>query len=330
MTVGWGIIGIGNIADRGTAPHVQELPESGLVAVVSRDQGRADAFAQKHSADHAYTNYEQMLANPDVRVVAIHTPNALHAEQAIAAARAGKHVLCDKPLATSVKDAHRVVEECEKAGVKLGINFMTRYPACFLEARRMIEAGALGEIALIQIEVSNGGAPLRNWRTQPDLAGLGTINNIGVHAYDLLRFLLGAEVSEVSVLTNVGRNKELEVMALSLFRFSNGTLAYVNANQVYPHNQPEIDIYGSKGRITASNVTRPWQDGEMRVLTQEGEKVTKETSQDCFRRVIDDFNHAVLENREPHASGLDGLRSVQLTDAMARSAHEGRTVEVTY
>ena len=330
MTVGWGIIGIGNIADRATAPHVQELSESELVAVVSRDQGRADAFAKKHSARHAYTNYDQMLANPDVQVVAIHTPNGLHAEQAIAAARAGKHVLCDKPLATSVEGAHRVVEECEKAGVKLGLNFMTRYPACFVDARRIIEAGALGEIALIQIEVSNGGAPLRNWRAEPELAGLGTINNIGVHAYDLLRFLLGAEVSEVSVLTNVGRKKELEVMALSLFRFSNGTLAYANANQVYPNNQPEIDIYGSKGRITASKVTRPWQDGEMRVLTQEGEKVTQATSQDCYRRVIDDFNHAVLENREPHANGLDGLRSVQLTDAMARSAHEGRTVEVKY
>jgi len=87
MTVGWGIIGIGNIADRATAPHVQELSESELVAVVSRDQGRADAFAKKHSARHAYTNYDQMLANPDVQVVAIHTPNGLHAEQAIAAAR---------------------------------------------------------------------------------------------------------------------------------------------------------------------------------------------------------------------------------------------------
>jgi len=330
MTVGWGIIGIGSIADKATAPHVQELPESELVAVVSRDQGRAGAFAQKHSARRAYTDYDEMLANPDVQVVAIHTPNSLHAEQAIAAARAGKHVLCDKPLATSVEGARRVVEECEKAGVKLGLNFMTRYPACFLEARRIIDAGEIGEIVLIQVEVSNGGSPLRNWRTDPELAGLGTINNIGVHAYDLLRFLLGAEVSEVSALSNVGRKKELEVMALSLLRFTNGTLAYVNANQAYPNNQPEIDIYGSTGRITASRVTRPWQDGEMRVLTQEGERVTRETSQDCYRRVIDDFNHAVLENREPHATGLDGLRSVQLTDAMARSAHEGETVEVKY
>ncbi len=330
MTVGWGIIGIGNIADRGVAPHVQELPESDLVAVVSRDQGRAAAFARKPSARHAYADYQRMIADPDVQVVAIHTPNALHAEQAIAAARAGKHVPCDQPIATSVEDAQRVIDECRKAGVKLGTNFQTRHHACFLEARRRIEAGDLGDIVLAQIEVSNGGSPLKNWRAEPELAGLGTINNIGVHAYDLLRFLLGAEVSEVTVLTDVGRKRELEVLALSLFRFSNGTLAYVNANQAYPYNQPEIDVYGRSGRITASNVTRPWMDGQMRVVTRDGEKVTTETSKDCYRRVIDDFNHAVLENREPHATGLDGLRSVQLTDAMARSAHEGRTVELSY
>ena len=330
MTVGWGIIGTGFIADRGIAPHIQEVAESELVAVVSRDQGRADEFVRKHSARRAYTRYDQLLSDPEVQVVAIHTPNALHADQAIAAARAGKHVLCDKPMATSVADAKRVLDECSKAGVRLGINFQTRYHACFLEARRLIQADALGEVQLVEVEVSNGGSPLRNWRTEPELAGLGTINNIGVHAYDLLRFLLGAEITEVSTLTDVGRKPELEVMAISLFRFSNGAMAYANANQAYPNNLPEITVYGSKGRITASNVTRPWMDGEMRVLVDSDEKVTKESSQDCYRRVIDDFNHAVLEKREPHATGEDGLRSVQLTDAMARSAREGRTVELVY
>jgi 1,5-anhydro-D-fructose reductase (1,5-anhydro-D-mannitol-forming) len=326
MTVGWAVVGTGNIAERGIAPHIQELAESELVAVVSRDQSRADEFARRHGARRACASYEAMLADPEVQVVSIHTPNALHAEQVVAAARAGKHVLCDKPLAPSAAEAERALEECRRAGVKLGINFQTRHHACFLEAHRLISAGTLGEVKLVQIEVSNGGSPLRGWRAAPGLAGLGAINNIGVHAYDLLRFLLGSEVMEVGVLTDVGRRPELEVMALALLRFANGTMAYVNANQAYPLNQPEIDVYGSSGRITASNVTRPWADGEMRVTTADGEKVSQETSQDCYRRVIDDFNHAVMGNREPHAAGEDGLRSVELTDAMARSAREGRFV----
>lgn len=330
MTIGWGIVGIGNIADRGIAPHIRELPESELVAVVSRDQERADQFARKHGARRAYTSYEQLLADPEVQVVSIHSPNALHAEQALAAARAGKHVLCDKPMAMSAAEAERVVAECRRTGVKLGINFQTRHHACFRTARSRIEAGELGDVVLVQVEVDNGGAGLRSWRTDRSLAGLGTTNNIGVHAYDLLRYLLAAEVTEVVALTDVGRRPELEIMSLALLRFSNGTMAYVNTNQAYPNHQPQIDVYGSRGRITATGVTRPWMDGEMAVLTEAGLKVTRETSQDCYRLVIDDFNRALIEGREPHATGLDGLRSVQLTDAMARSAREGRVVELSY
>lgn len=328
MTVGWGIVGIGNIANRAIAPHVQELSESELVGVVSRDESRAEEFRSRHAARRACTALEDLLADPEVQVVAITTPNALHPDQAIAAARAGKHVLCDKPLALTPSEAERVREECRRAGVTLGINFQTRHHACFQEARRLIAEGQLGDVILIQVEVSAGAAPLRGWRTDPGLAGMGSVNNIGVHAYDLLRYLLDAEVSTVATLTDVGRRDELETLALSVFRFANGTMAYVNANQVTPNHQPDIDIYGTRGRIVGHGITRPWQDGQMRVLTDSGERVTQETTQDCYRRLIDDFNHAVLEGREPLAGGLDGLRSVQLVEAMAQSAREGRTVDL--
>src|SRR4051812_2973624 len=110
MTLGWGIVGPGRIADDRMAPAINAYDGNRLVAVGSRDQARADAFAVKHHVAHALTSYEEMLQRPDIDVVLITTPNALHAEQATAAARAGKHVYCDKPLATSVADAVRVVE----------------------------------------------------------------------------------------------------------------------------------------------------------------------------------------------------------------------------
>jgi hypothetical protein len=118
-TNGWGLIGTGRIADDRMLPGINAFAGNKLIAVVSRDQSRADSFAKKFRAKHAYTRFEDMLANPDVSVVAIHTPNSLHAEQAIAAARAGKHVFCDKPMATSSADARRIIEACEKAGVRL-------------------------------------------------------------------------------------------------------------------------------------------------------------------------------------------------------------------
>lgn len=331
MAIGWGIIGIGGIANNAIAPAIGRLDDARLVTVVSRDQGRADGFAARHGAARATTSYDELLADPEVDVVYIGTPNALHAEQANAAARAGKHVFCDKPIATSVDDARRVVDACRDAGVKLGVNFQTRHHEGFAEARRLLADGAIGDVLVAQVEVSAGAAPLKGWRTDPELAGVGTINNIGVHAYDLLRYLLSAEIAEVVTLTDVGTRKELETTALALLRFDNGTLAYVNANQTVAEFRPDIDIYGTKGRIVGAGITRPFrEDGELRVLTGDGETVTPSQTKDAFDRSVAAFHAAVRDDGEPNASGVDGLRSVQLTDAMARSARERRVVELSY
>lgn len=330
MPLGWGIIGPGRIADAALAPAINAVLESRLVAVVSRDRSRADAFAKKHNAAHAYTDYAEMLNNPEVDVVLITTPNALHAEQAIAAARAGKHVLCDKPLALSAADAERVIQACRQAGVRVGINFQIRHQACFEETKRLIDADEIGKVLVVQLEASAGAAPLGGWRTDPALAGLGAVNNIAVHAYDLLRYLLSSEVTEVTAMFDTGRTGQLETLAMTLLRFENGTMAYVNGNQRTPNYQADIDIYGTRGRIVGDHLTRPWLEGELRVLTERGETVTPYSNKDAYQRTVEAFSNAVLHNREPHASGLDGLRSVQLTEAIARSARDGVLVQLRY
>lgn len=324
--LGWGILGVGTIANNAIAPAISALKDGRLVAVVSRDQERAGEFARKHGAQHAYSSYDEMLGNKEIDIVYVATPNALHAEQAIAAARAGKHVLCEKPLALTAVDAQRVVGECEKADVKLGTNFQTRHHAALVEAKRLIREGTIGDVVLVQIEVGIGAIPLRGWRTDRSLAGLGAIYNVGVHAYDTLRYLLGSEAVEVTAMADVDRGSALEVLALTLFRFQNGTMAYVNANQKVPQHQPDIDIYGTQGRIVGFRCTRPFLDGELRVVSSDGEQVTQYTSKDAFIRAIAAFNDAVLTDREPSASGLDGLRNVQLTEAIAKSMREGKHV----
>jgi 1,5-anhydro-D-fructose reductase (1,5-anhydro-D-mannitol-forming) len=331
VSLGWGIIGTGGFAGSATAPAINALGAAGsLVAVVSRDRGRADAFAAQHGARRAYTEYAELLRDREVDIVYISTPNAQHAEQALAAARARKHVLCEKPLTLNVADARRVVDAFEAAGLKLGTHFQTRHHTAFVETKRLLEERAIGDVILIQIEVSSGAGELRSWRADPALAGLGSINNIAVHPYDLLRYLLASEVREVTAMTDAGRSTDLERMALALLRFQNGTLAYVNANQKVSNFQPDIDIYGTDGRIVGAGVTRPFREGELRVLTAAGERVSKHSSKDAVVRSVAAFNDAVAHDREPNASGLDGLRSVQLTDAVIRSARDGRLVEVQY
>lgn len=328
MTIknGWGLVGTGRIADDRVLPGINSYAGNKLVAIVSRDQGRADTFAKKFGAQHAYTNYDEMLRNPDVTVVAIHTPNSLHAEQAIAAARAGKHVFCDKPMATSAADAERMIRECEKAGVKLGVNFHNRFMPCFIDTQRIIESGEIGKVQLVELEASPGARPgirLASWRVQPDMAGLGTTMSIGVHVYDILRYLLSSEIEAVTAFFDTPRGV-MEEVNLSTFRFANGAMAQVRVHENSPHPHNDFVIYGSTGRITGKGLTRSRAGGQLQVLGADGKtRVVDYAATNAHEACVVDFSKALIEGREPRASGIDGLRSVQLTEAMARSAWDG-------
>jgi 1,5-anhydro-D-fructose reductase (1,5-anhydro-D-mannitol-forming) len=333
MTNGWGLIGTGRIADDRILPGINAFAGNKLIAVVSRDQARASAFARKFGAQHAYTSYEEMLRNPDVTVVAIHTPNSLHAEQAIAAARAGKHVFCDKPMATTVTDAERVVKECDKAGVKLGVNFHNRFMPCFIETKHIIDSGEIGEVLLVQLEASPGANPASTratWRVDPAIAGLGTTMSIGVHVYDILRYMLSSEIATVTAFFDTPRGV-MEQTNLSVFRFANGVMAQLNVNQKTPNPHNDFVIYGTKGRITGKGLTRSRASGELQVLTGEGKTRCRDfPAVNAHAACVADFSQALLDGRASSPSGIDGLRSVQLADAMARSAWDGVHVSLTY
>lgn len=323
---GWGLIGTGRIAEDRVLPGINSFAGNKLIGVVSRTQARADDFARRFNAQHAYTNFDDLLKNPEVTVVAIHTPNAQHAEQAIAAARAGKHVFCDKPMATSAADAERIVRECEKAGVTLGVNFHNRQMPCFLETRRIVQSGEIGKVLMAQLEASAGvgaSSVAATWRQDPAQAGLGTSMNVGTHVYDILRFILGSEIVMVSAMFDTAP-QVMETTSLTTFRFANGALAQLNVNQSTPNPHNDFVIYGSKGRITGRALTRSRAGGELQVSIDGGaSRVTKYPAINAHEACVVEFSKALLEGRAPAATGVDGLRSVQLTDAMGKSAWEG-------
>jgi 1,5-anhydro-D-fructose reductase (1,5-anhydro-D-mannitol-forming) len=328
-SVRWGIIGLGRIAGTEIAPAITASPHGVLRGVVSRDQGRASAFAARHAAARALVSYPDLLADPELDAVYIATPNALHADQVVAAAEAGKHVLCDKPLALSAAGARRAVAACASAGVRLGITFQTRFHDNFGRFREMVQDGSLGEIRVVQVEMSSGRTLLKGWRTDPALAGLGVINNIGVHAFDLIRFLLGAEVTEVTALTGHEQGLLPETLALVLLRYASGALAYVNVNQSVAFPQADITVYGTRGRVTGRSCTRMNMAGRLDILTPDGETTLETASYHAYQGVVRAFEEAVLAGREPSPSGQDGLRSVELTDAIAESLRTRRTVPVS-
>jgi 1,5-anhydro-D-fructose reductase (1,5-anhydro-D-mannitol-forming) len=329
VTIGWAIVGTGWAASDLVGPAITADTQSELVAVVSRDAARAQAFAIAHGAERAYSDYESMLNDPRVEIVYIGTPNALHAEQTIAAAKAGKHILCDKPLATSPSDARRVVETCRNAHVWLGVNFQCRHYAAIQEIKQIVDRGEIGDIELVHAESGAGHSPLRGWRTDSALSGMGTVNNMAVHPLDLVCYLVGAGVSEVFAMTDAGRTPALETIALTLLRFDNGVLANVNANQQVPFPQSDIVVYGSRGTIVGRNCTYFPLDSTITLRTPERETRIGSHTRDGFQRAVTAFRQAVATGTTPNASGEDGLRSALLVDAIRTSLREGRAVHPT-
>jgi 1,5-anhydro-D-fructose reductase (1,5-anhydro-D-mannitol-forming) len=184
-------------------------------------------------------------------------------------------------------------------------------------------------VIVAEVTMSAGRNLPVGWRTDPALAGLGTLNNIAVHAFDLLRYLLGSEVTEVVALTDAEPGYLVDTTALALLRFASGTIAYVNANQSVPHSRDDIVLYGSEGRVLGRNLSRPGRDGTLSVSTPAGEREVAAGSHDAYRRVIDAFADAVAHDRDPSPSGEDGVRSVELTSAVAQAIRERRVVSLS-
>ncbi|HEY1245257.1 MAG TPA: Gfo/Idh/MocA family oxidoreductase, partial [Hyphomicrobiaceae bacterium] len=171
MAFGWGIVSTGKHPDIKIAPAIAAAAGGGLVGVYSRDQQRAEAFAEKHGARAAYSQLGDLLKDSRVDGVFVASPNALHAEHVVQAAEVGKHVLCEKPMATTIADARRIVAACRRAGVTLGVAFNLRQHPAYRRARDLVAAGTLGRIVLAQAQWAFGvrgrdGSPPRTELTQ--------------------------------------------------------------------------------------------------------------------------------------------------------------------
>ncbi|MCZ6875292.1 MAG: Gfo/Idh/MocA family oxidoreductase [bacterium] len=341
VTLRWAIISTGQHANTKIAPAMALTPEAELVAVYSRDRARAETFAQQHDAQAAYDSVQDLLRDDRVDAVFVNSPNALHADVTLQAAKAGKHVLTEKPMATTLNDAVAMVRGCRDAGVKLGVGFHLRQHPVHREARRLLSQGVLGQIALAQAQwgfgVRGEVAPpprqgLRQWWDEPEMIGwASTMMGTGVHVVDTLRFLLSQEVTEVAAITDGQRPQQpLEQLIAMSLRFEAGVIATVCCGRRLPDSHHDVVIYGSEGRISGLDTLREGRQGGLQVMSQTVNK-TESVTADLLANYVDelsDFHQAIIEDREPAATGLDGLQVVQVTLAMIASARDKRTVTI--
>jgi 1,5-anhydro-D-fructose reductase (1,5-anhydro-D-mannitol-forming) len=234
-------------------------------------------------------------------------------------------------LAIDVSGARRAVVARAEAGVALGINFHNRHLPWVKDVSRLIADGVIGQVRVVTLQVASGPRHYDNWRADPAMAGLGTVHNVGVHGLDFLRVLLGSDPVEViAMFDHRPGSGQVEMLALIQLRFENGAMVQYNANETLRDPLNDIVIYGSEGRIVGRGFTRSRDDGELSVLTDSGETVTRYSAPEAHRLCLAAFTRAVLAGEEPNASGRDGLVSAQICEAIGRSAREGRLVQVSY
>ncbi|MEE9161874.1 MAG: Gfo/Idh/MocA family oxidoreductase, partial [Candidatus Neomarinimicrobiota bacterium] len=308
MAFGWAIISTGFHSENRIAPAIAVTPGAELVAVCSRDQGRAEEFAEKHGAKAAYHSVEDTLRDSRVDAVFVVSPNSLHARHTLQAAQAGKHVLAEKPMATTLEDALAMVRQCRGNGVKLGLGFEIRQHPGLIFARDVIAQGALGRIGLAQ-GLFGGGvrgqtAPRprsasQQWWEQPELiGGASPMMGMGVHVVDLLRFLLGQEVTDVAAITDGQTEQQpLEHLVTMSLRFGGGTIGTICVGLLLPDSRNDITLYGTDGRITGRSTLDAVRQGEMEIVSETVNQTEAYPGNPLFSFVemLQDFRRAVEE-----------------------------------
>jgi len=331
--LGWGIIGTGLHAEHIVSPVLGENSTTKFVAVCDIDKERAQSFAARNGIGQVYTSLEKMLADPELDVLYIATPNHLHAEQTVQAADAGKHVFCEKPMALTVPECESMIEACNRNRVKLCVGFQNRYHPAHIEARRYIQSGQVGVINVAKAQFGRSHITMEGWRSDPKMAGAGALVGQGIHAIDLLRYLMDTEVTEVFSMTNAEPSRRtLEEMACVMIKFANGTYGTMLCGIVVPRSDNDAVLYGDKAKITCKGTVGMALEGELRV---EGESINLAMSFPAddpgsmnYVREREDFNRWIAGSSEPDITGQNGLQMVRVINAIVESSQQGRAVKI--
>jgi predicted dehydrogenase len=320
----WGLLSTARI-NRALLPPLRVSPRNELVAVASRDPERARDYARDHNIPRAHGTYEALLADPDVDVIYNPLPNHLHAEWTIKAAQAGKHVLCEKPLAIAVEEVDALEAAAKRANVIVAEAFMYRHHPQTLRVKELVESGAIGRVRLVRGSFTFNLTRAQDVRLNPEMGG-GSIWDVGCYPISYARLILGAEPLEAFGWQTTGPTGVDETFTGQL-RFPGDRYAQFDSGFRAPFRS-HIEIVGSEGAIT---VPTPFKPGlEERLLLSRGDR--SETipihGQELYTGEVEDMADAILAGKPPRISLADSRGNVAAILALLRSAGEGKPVFV--
>lgn len=332
--IGYAIVGLGSYATRQIMPNFADCDHARVVSLVSGTPAKLETYGTQYGIAkthrYSYADFDRIRDNPDIDVVYIILPNSLHAEYAIRAAQAGKHVMCEKPMATSVADCEAMIAACRKAGTKLMIGYRSRFEPHNRLAIELARGGHVGPTRLITAEHGFSIKP-DQWRLDRPLSGGGSMMDIGIYSLNAARYLTGEEPMEVSAIESTDKSdprfKTVEDRISFLLRFPSGIIANCISSYSSGHNL--YRIVGTQGWIELDPATS--YTGQTMTIRKDGvttPRAVPDPARNQFARQLDHLALCIVRNEKPIVAGEEGLADLRVIEAIYKSAAQRSSVRI--
>ena len=342
----WGVIGAGGIADRRTIPGMMLAHNAELVAVMEINAEFAESLRAKWNAKRAYTSDMELLADPEIDAVYIASPVFLHAQQAMAAADAGKHILIEKPLAMTSEEGQKVIDYCHAKGVQIAAGLMMRFGSYVQVMKQKIAEGKIGRVASGYSQFTCWYPDMPgNWRQSKKNGGGGAMMDMGVHCIDLMQYITGSKVCQVAAFHDtLSFQYEVEDSSMVLLRLENGAQCVVQSNFNIPDAAAKwrVEFFGDQGRLIGENVIGQIDGGKLDALfcgdqggynaqqdTQDvtGEQIDVEFG-NMYTREIESFGDSILNGTPLEVPASDAVYVQRVMEAAYRANDEKTVIDL--
>jgi predicted dehydrogenase len=328
--LGFALCGLGSLSTNQIAPALQKTKNCRLAGIVTGTPAKAERWKSQYNIPekniYNYGTMEKMADNPDIDVVYVVTPNALHAEHTIKAAKAGKHVLCEKPMEATPEKCQQIIDACKAANRMLAVGYRCRFEPHNIECVRLAREKVFGDLKIIEAEFGIDIGDPNQWRLKKALAGGGALMDVGIYALQATRYISGEEpilVSAIETKTDVEKFKEVDESVVWQLKFPSGVIAHCSTS----YNTAVVGRYTGIADRGWFELNPAFYYGGNRGRRSDGEEI-RLPQVDQFAAEMDDFAQCIRENKPTKVPGEEGLRDVKIMMAIYESAKTGNAVKL--
>jgi predicted dehydrogenase len=317
----WGVAGLGRFAEQTFIPTLSLLRKSVVNSVFSNDINRAKNISEKFGIKNKFNNYDEFL-NSDINTVYISSANSYHYDQVIKAAKAGKNILCEKPLALNSSQAEEMVQVCKDNNVLFSVDYPYRYHPQIIKTKELIDNKLLGKIVSINLNFNIDLPPGDNFRYNKELSGGGALRDLGTHLIDLLRYL-GGEFNIIGgTVDNIVYQSGVDDFASALIKFNQSGYGYFSCSFNAKKAFNRIEILGHKGAISLDSFIGSKHPSKLTIMLEGELKRSFRKRANKLYFLLKSIQKSFLKNEEPLVTGYDGYVNMKLMEELERKAHK--------